>query len=483
MQRLLRARKPLLIERLIRTWGGRILGAMREDGLSAADEAYESNQTSRDFLWNTIGLSAWGIVFPVLTVVITQLVGAEEAGKFALAFVAGHLLMFVANYGVRTYQVSDRDEAHQFIDYQVNRWITCAIMILAGWLFCRFRGYDSAMATMSMAVFVYKMIDGMADVYEGRLQQMDKLYLAGISQAIRSLGVLVFFSAFLLFTRSLEAASIAMAIAAVLSLVLGTLPLALLETPKSGKFSPASLGRLFMHCAPVFLALFLYAFIDNMPKFMMEGVLTYDNQLYFNALYFPAQTILMIVGFMYKPLLTRMADAWNDLSRRKRFDLFIAVALGVIVLITVVAILLMRWIGIPILSFLYGLDFEPFRKLSYLMLVAGGITGGIDFLYQVVTVMRRQAVVTKLYLITFVFALVIPYMLIRVSQLEGAVVSYVIVMAILFLLLGLEYIGVRLGFAFAAESREPHAEPARPRTSSTKRPRNRVRPRPSVKDE
>ena len=103
MQRLLRARKPLLIERLIRTWGGRILGAMREDGLSAADEAYESNQTSRDFLWNTIGLSAWGIVFPVLTVVITQLVGAEEAGKFALAFVAGHLLMFVANYGVRTY--------------------------------------------------------------------------------------------------------------------------------------------------------------------------------------------------------------------------------------------------------------------------------------------------------------------------------------------------------------------------------------------
>lgn len=455
---------------------------MGDGGMGAAEEAYESNQTSQDFLWNTIGLAAWGMVFPVLTVIITQLVGAEEAGKFSLAFVAGHLLMFVANYGVRTYQVSDRHERHAFIEYQVNRWITCAIMIIAGWIFCQFRGYDAPMQTMTMAVFVYKMIDGLADVYEGRLQQMDKLYLAGISQTIRSVLVLLFFSAFLLFTRDLTIASIAMAVAAVLSWVFGTLPLALLETPKSAKFDLGSLGDLFVHCAPVFLALFLYAFIDNMPKFMMEGVLSYDNQLYFNALYFPAQTILMTVGFLYKPLLTRMADTWNDISRRKRFDMLIIAALGVIAAITIIGVLVMRWIGIPVLSFMYGLDFEPYRRLSYFMLLAGGITGGIDFLYQVVTVMRRQGVVTKLYLITFVFALIVPYMLIRISELEGAVVSYVIVMAILFVLLGLEYIGVRLSY-----NRHPESEPApvpfaldqqpeEPRRPSIRNPR-----RPSVK--
>ncbi len=481
-----RKRKPLWIERKIRTWGGRILGAMGEGGMGAAEEEFESNQTSQDFIWNTIGLAIWGMVFPVLTVIITQLVGAEEAGRFALAFVAGHLLMFVANYGVRTYQVSDRDESHQFIDYQVNRWITCVVMIVAGWLFCQFRGYDANMVTMSMAVFIYKMIDGMADVYEGRLQQMDKLYLAGISQSIRSFLVLFFFSAFLLFTRSITAASIAMAVVAVLSLVFITLPLALLETPKSGRFRAESLVRLFVHCAPVFLALFLYQCIDNMPKFMMEGVLSYDNQLYFNALYFPAQTILMIVGFMYKPLLGRMADAWNDISRRSRFDMFIVAALVVIALLTVGAVLFMRWVGIPLMSFMYGIDFEPFRRFSYLMLLAGGITGGIDFLYQVVTVMRRQTVVTKLYLITFVFALVVPYMLIRVSGLEGAVMSYVIVMAILFVLLALEYIGVRLGFMQEAADRVSSVSPARSsraRRAAARTPQSRRRPRPSVRDD
>ena len=449
-----RKRKPLWIERKVRMWGERILGAMSDGGLSAADEEFESNHTTQDFLWNTVGLTAWGVVFPALTVIITQLVGAEEAGKFALAFVAGQLLMIVANYGVRTYQVSDRSEAHSFIEYQVNRFITCAVMIAAGWVFCSLRNYDETMTTMTMAVFAYKMIDGLADVYEGRLQQMDKLYLAGISQTIRSVSALVFFSAFLLFTRSIGTASIAMAAAAAASLVFVTLPLALLETPRSGRFSLASLGRLFVHCAPVFLALFLYAFIDNMPKFMMEGTLPYENQLYFNALYFPAMTILMTVGFLYKPLLARMADAWNDLNRRHRFDLFIVVAIGVIVGMTAIGVALMAWIGIPVLTFLYGVDFEPFRKFSYLMIVAGGITGGIDFLYQVVTVMRRQAVVAKLYLIAFAFALVVPYMLIRVSGLEGAVMSYVIIMAILFVLLALEYIGVRLAY-----SRHPEDDP------------------------
>ncbi len=38
--------------------------------------------------------------------------------------------MILANYGVRTYQVSDVDEEHSFSDYQINRWITCAFMVL-----------------------------------------------------------------------------------------------------------------------------------------------------------------------------------------------------------------------------------------------------------------------------------------------------------------------------------------------------------------
>lgn len=439
-------KEPGFIRRTTNAWWDRLLGAASDRSFSDQKAAYAAHRTDQDYIWNTLGQTAWGIVFPLLTIVVTQLLDVELAGMFSLAFVTATLLMIIANYGVRTFQVSDIDETHSFTDYQVNRWLTCIAMMVIGILLCMIRGYQDQMFMVSLYVYLYKMIDGLADVYEGRLQQKDKLYLAGVSQMIRSIAVFLVFTVTLFITRNLVVASLLMVIAAAASFVLYTFPLALLETPKSARMTLAGVGDLFKQCFPLFVALFLYSFIDNMPKFMMDGMLPYENQLYFNALYFPAQAILLTVGFIYKPLLVRMANAWADPQRRKRFDLFIIVVVLIIAALTALSIVVMGWIGIPIISFLYGIDFQPFEHLSYVMLVAGGITGVIDFLYQVITVMRKQKVVTKLYAITFLFALAIPWMLIRIAGLQGAVVSYVIIMAILLVLLVLEYISSRVDY-------------------------------------
>lgn len=444
-------RKPNFVTRSVNHWCNRLLGAVSDRSLAEQEEQYAAHRTTRDYVWNSLGIGAWGMVFPILTVVVTQLAGVEQAGMFSMAFVTGMLLMFLANYGVRTYQVSDLDERHSFSDYQLNRWITCAIMVAVGVAYCSVRGYANDMFTISLGVYVYKMVDGLADVYEGRLQQVDKLYLAGVSQAFRSVIVLVAFSLALLATRNLPVACIVMAVAAAVTFVVLTFPLALFETPKSRRVSPASVGRLFKNCFPLFLALFLYALIDNMPKFVMEGVLSYDNQLYFNALYFPAQGILLTIGLIYKPLLVRMAEAWGDPGKRKKFDLIIVAIMLVVVAYTGVTALVMGWIGIPVMSFLYGLDFEQFRGLLFIMIAAGGVTAGIDFLYQVITVLRRQRAVTKLYIITFGFSLFVPLLLVNFTGLPGAVIGYLIVMCILFVLLVSEYVSIRLGFSKEAK--------------------------------
>lgn len=431
------------ITRLVNQWFDRVMGAVSEGSLSDQEEEYAPHRTKRDYVWNTVGVAAWGCVFPILTVVATQLAGVEQAGMFSMAFVAGTLLMILANFGVRTYQVSDVEEKHTFKDYQINRWITCVVMVAVGVLYCSVRGYGEEMFYISMGVYLYKMIDGLADVYEGRLQQVDKLYLAGISQAVRSIAALVVFSILLLITRNMVIASFGMAIAAAATFVVLTYPLTLLETPKSKLWSPGSVWALFKNCFPLFLALFLYAVIDNMPKFVMEGMLSYDNQLYFNALYFPAQGILLMVQLVYKPLLVRMANVWKDPAKRKKFDLIILGIFALIVVITLVNVGFMAWIGLPIMSFLYGIDFEPFRGLCYIMLAAGGITAAIDFLYQTITVLRRQGDVTKLYIVTFGFSLFIPILLVTFTGLPGAVIGYLIVMCILLVLLVWEYLRIR----------------------------------------
>ena len=441
-------KKPNPLRAFLNAWFDRLVGAVSEGNLSGQDEEYASGRTSRDFVWNTAGFAAWGMVFPFLTIVVTWLAGVERAGMFSFAFVVANLLYILASYGVRTYQVSDIDEFHSFADYQANRLATCLVMLVVGFIICNVLGYEGEMFTMSMGVFAFKALDAFGEVYEGRLQQADKLYLGGISLVLRSGAAFLLFSVLLAITNDLGIAALAMAIAAACTLVFVTIPLTMFETPKSSPLNIHSVQLLFKDCFPVFLALFLYAVVDNMPKFVMQGAsLPYDNQLYFNALYFPAQAILITVGMIYKPMLVKLANVWADESRRTRFDLVIIAMMVIIVGITVVGVLFMNWVGIPIMSFMYGLDFEPYKQLSFIMLAAGGVTAAIDFLYQIITILRRQQVVLGLYLITFGFSLLVLILMTTMMKLEGAVVGYLIVMSILLILLVREYVTQRLKFS------------------------------------
>jgi O-antigen/teichoic acid export membrane protein len=317
-------------------------------------------------------------------------------------------------------------------------------MLLVGWIWCYARGYDHDMSFITMGAFGFRAVDALADTYEARLQQMDKLYLSGVSQAVRSVLGIAVFSLLLFMTHNLVMASLGMAISAVATLVVLTVPLALLETPKSRGADRIEVSELFVECFPSFAATFLFALIETVPKFAMEGVLSYDSQVYFNAIYFPAQSILMIVGFIYKPQLVRIASVWADPSKRARFDLIVVAMLGASVLVTAGMLLVFGAVGVWFNGLCYGVDFEPYRMAQYLMIVAGGFSAIIDFLYQIITVLRKQAAATLLYLIAFGIVALSSVVLIRLIGFDGAVYSYLIVMVSLFLMLAIQFVLVRV---------------------------------------
>lgn len=427
--------EPPFVVRVVNAWWNRLISAVFSGKVSEETEQYAAHRTTRDYVCNSIGNGAWGILFPVLTIVATQLVGTEQAGMLSTAMVVGQLLLFVANYGVRTYQVSDVDEMQSFLDYQINRFLTCALMMVVGLAYIRIRGYGEPMASVCLWVFVFRAVDGLADVYEGRLQQKDKLYLAGISQAVRCVLAVVAFTVVLLVTRNLTFASCALAIGAIASFVLFSLPVTLFETERSYPASVRGIGEIFRQCLPLFLALFLYNLVDSMPKFAIEGLLGYDEQLYYNALYFPAHAILMTVGLVYKPQLLRLANISQDPAQRRRFNLLMLAMFAVVAVITGVMAAFMWWLGIPLLSFFYGVDFAPYRSLSLVMVVTGGLCSAIDFLYQIITILREQGRVTRIYLISVAFSVPICWLLVGYAGLSGAVVASLVVMGILFVLL------------------------------------------------
>lgn len=435
-------RQPRIV-RAANRWWDRLLDVADKRSFSKGASEYAANQTTRDYVLNTIGLGAWGMLFPVLSIVATQLVGTAQAGMFSMAFTTATLMLCVGTYGVRTYQVSDIDESDSFASYQVHRLITCACMLVVCALWCSMRGYDQQMSLITWGAFLFRAVDALADTYEARLQQQDKLYLSGVSIASRSLLGLAVFTIALFMTRSLVVASLAMAASAVLCFLALTLPLALLETPKSRAFDLVELTELFVECLPAFAAQFLFALIEAMPKFAMEGVLPYEDQVYFNAIYFPAQSILMIVGFVYKPQLVRIANVWADRARRARFDLTIVAMLAVSAVTTLLMLLVFGLVGIWLNGLMYGVDFEPYRSAQYLMIVAGGFSAGIDFLYQIITVLRRQAQATLTYFIAFVVVALASVVLVHMVGFDGAVWSYLGVMVGLFAMLAVQFCLIR----------------------------------------
>lgn len=152
------------MSRIATQWCNRLLGVARDRSFHGEqqEQVYESNQTKRDYVWNVVGMGCWGMVFPVLTIVVTQISGADLAGMFSMAYVVACLLMILASFGIRTYQVSDIDETYSFAEYRLNRFITCIAAVFAGYLYCMARGYDGDMTTICMGMLVYKVIDGLA---------------------------------------------------------------------------------------------------------------------------------------------------------------------------------------------------------------------------------------------------------------------------------------------------------------------------------
>jgi O-antigen/teichoic acid export membrane protein len=436
--------RPGPIRRLVDHWWDRLIGAVYSGSLADQTAQYSAHHARRDYLFNSLGMGVWGALFPILTVIATHLAGAEQAGMFAMAFVIANLLQFIGNYGVRTFQVSDIDEMDSFGAYQVHRVIACALMVLVGYLYCMVRGYADEMLLICAGTFAFRAIDAVADVYEGRLQQLDKLYLSGVSQIVRCSTVLVVFTLALVISQSIPVASIAMAIVSLVSLVAVTIPLTLFETPRSRKWDVGEVIEIFQECFPAFVAQFLFALIEAIPKFVMEGSLSYDNQLYFNAIYFPAQGILITVSLAYKPQLVRLANIWSNPNHRKRFDLIVIAVLVGTALFTAGNLLVTAWIGIPLTSLIYGLDFEPYRQAQYLMIVAGGMSAAIDFLYQIITVLRQQEKATSAYGIAFAFVTLASFALINIMGFDGAVWAYFSVMVVLLALLVIQYVRARL---------------------------------------
>ncbi|MCI8465127.1 MAG: lipopolysaccharide biosynthesis protein [Lachnospiraceae bacterium] len=401
----------------MRRWKALILG----DG---------SNQGRKNIIWNMVGSLMFALASIVLFAAAARATGEYYGGIFSIAFTTGQLLLTIGYYEVRAFQVTDVAGQYSFQDYFSARMITSAAMAVSGIVYVGILRPGRVKSIVIILMCFYKLMDGVADVFEGEFQRQGRLDVAGKSLAFRTAFSGSVFILVVLATRDVVVASAAAFAAAVFAF-------AAFDLAVIGEFGPLALSkawksvfRLLRDCTSLFVGGFLYLYICNAAKYAVDAYMSEEAVTYYTDIYLPTSTINLLSGFMFKPLLTTMGTSYKQ-GEWKRFRSIVGKLLLGIAGLTIVCCLGAFLLGIPVLSFVFGHDLSNYRVALVILILGGGFNAAVMLLYYVLTTMRKQIWILLCYGISFFLSLATAPFLVKTYGVFGGALCYTGVMAVL----------------------------------------------------
>ena len=114
-------------------------------------------------IWNAIAACLTSFQTMLLLMLLTHFGTAEHSGYFVMAFTAANLFMNIGKFGMRKFQVSDRNLVYSFNEYRVSRIISCLAMMVASCAYIAYStitlGYSAEKTLVMVVMCVFKAID------------------------------------------------------------------------------------------------------------------------------------------------------------------------------------------------------------------------------------------------------------------------------------------------------------------------------------
>lgn len=385
----------------------------------------------KTFVWNMIGGFCNSVTSFLLLLFVTRILGSNEGGIFSFAFATAQLMLTIGKFGVRAYQATDVQTKISYTDYLVFRIITGLLMILFSGIYVLWNGYSGQKLYIILCVCLIKLADAVEDVFHGELQRIGKLDVAGKLLTIRNITTILIFLICLLFTKQLFNTCL---ITAIISIVF-CLVINVYYTQKYSRIRCVpckhSIVQLFWDCLPLFVGAFLSLYIYNSPKNAIDHYLSYEYQTYYSILFMPAFVINLFSEFVFKPLLTNLALLWENVKVETFLKLVFRL-LGLVLGLTIIAMLGAYFVGVPILSFVYGVELYPYQGDLLLLMCGGGFGAAVYLLNNVLTSMRKQNAILIGYALFAIFIGNISPIFVKKFYIRGAAISYLLSIAGLF---------------------------------------------------
>lgn len=403
--------------------------------------------TSSVYFWNILGSAINALSSMILLILVNRILGIQDGDIFSLAFSIGQMMLTVATFQVRVYQATDVTEKFKFHHYFFFRVLSCAAMVVVSAVYCLANGYTGEKLAVVFLICLFRVADAFSDVYQGMFQQKERLDLAGMSLTFRTVFSIFVFIVAMLVSHNLTVSVAAFTLSSFIAVAFFDYGICVFMQKK---FPGLSLKKwwkdlravkdLAIRCLPLFINAYLIMAIYNEPKFSIDlytstGVLSSGTQTYYSILFMPAAVINLLL-ILFRPILTKMAFAYNDDDFRRIYKIVFTVIL-ILIGFTAIALLAAYFLGIPILTLLYGTGegLNPYRGALLIIILGGGVNAMANLLDNAVTVFRNQKYLLIAYLATFLAVKFITNPLVESQGIMGASYTFLISEIILFLII------------------------------------------------
>lgn len=385
---------------------------------------FDSKSTDREkYIWNMLGSLSGAFSSLIFSIAVNRFFGSNSGGIFAFAYSNSQLMYTIGTFEVRPYQSTDVSEKYKYDTYFWLRMISCLIMIICSVVYTVCSQFSFEKSGVVLMLCGYRLMDAFSDLLAGRFQQKDRIDLSGKICFIRIVFCTIIFIAAMIITRNLLVSCIILFAASVLVLWINEFRFIFVEDRRTYSFDLNSIFHLVKEVVPLFIGSFVMMYINNASKYAINSMYSDEIQNIYNILFMPAFVINLFSLFIFRPLLIKMALY----REQKQFDKLIRVILKmyfVIAIITFVAVLASAFVGIPILSILYNINLNSYKKQLMLIMSCGGISALMTFAYYCITVLRQQKWLLIGYGAAFIVALSITRWLVRIMCIDGAILAY-----------------------------------------------------------
>lgn len=381
-------------------------------------------------LWYTMGTMCSSATSFLLMIYVTRILGVDEAGVFSISYSVGQLMLSIGWFGTRQFQVSDINEEFKFSDYLSLKIITSIVMMIGCLIYSVFLHFNTYKLLITFLYCLFMICDVFADLFSARFQQVDKLFLSGISYIIRILGYNLVILVSLLCFKNLIVAIVLAMIYSALELTFFDLQLIKRISQIKMEFHLDKIIQLIKNCFPLFISSFLTTFIVNVPKNAIE--LNFDSsvQTYYNIIFMPSYIINLFCMFIFVPLYTSIANTWLN-STKNRFVKTIIKLFVFDIVLSVLVFIGCYLLGIPLLELVYGVDLHTVKSSFLILIVAGCFTSMNSILSYIFTVIRRQKFMIYIYLIAIILPQLLVNWLTSNYGIFGASLDYLIGIALI----------------------------------------------------